>query len=470
MKIEQIYTGCLAQGAYFIQSKGEAVVIDPLREVGPYLEKAKKEGVKIKYVFETHFHADFVSGHLDLSSKSGAPIVYGPNAVTGFDAIIAEDGQIFEVGDIKIKVLHTPGHTMESTCFLLFDENGKENALFSGDTLFIGDVGRPDLAQKSDITMDDLAGFLFDSLRNKIMTLPDDVTVYPAHGAGSACGKNMSKETTDSLGNQKATNYALRADMTKEEFVKEVTDGLAPPPNYFPQNVMMNKQGYESFDDVMARGAQALSPIAFEAAANETGAIMLDTRNPQVFTKGFVPNSINIGLNGQFAPWVGALIPDLKQEILLITEEGQEEETITRLARVGYDNSIGYLKGGIDAWKNAGNELDTIESISPEELSERMKKDPEMHVIDVRKPGEYISEHVENVPNFPLDFINENFAEINKANTYTIHCAGGYRSMIAASILKSRGIDVVDVNGGFAAIKSSEKFTLTDYVCPSTIK
>ncbi|WP_304238363.1 rhodanese-like domain-containing protein [Jiulongibacter sediminis] len=470
MKIEQIYTGCLAQGAYYVESNGEVAIIDPLREVQPYIEKAEKEGAEIKYVFETHFHADFVSGHVDLSQKTGAPIVYGPNAKTGFDAIIAEDNQVFKLGNVTIKVLHTPGHTMESTCFLLIDENGKETALFSGDTLFIGDVGRPDLAQKSNITMEDLAGYLFDSLRNKIMTLPDDVVVYPAHGAGSACGKNMSKETTDLLGNQKQFNYALRADMTKEEFIKEVTDGLTPPPQYFPQNVKMNKDGYDSIDTVMERGAQALSPIAFEAAANETGAVVLDTRNPQDFTKGFIPNSINIGLNGQFAPWVGALIPDLKQEILLITEPGKEEETVIRLARVGYDHTLGYLKGGFEAWKASGAEVDSIESISVEELSNRMKSDQEINVLDVRRPGEYVSEHVEDVPNFPLDYINENLAELDRDKTYTLHCAGGYRSMIAASILNARGYNVIDVDGGYGAIKKSELFKTTDYVCPSTLK
>jgi len=470
MKIEQIYTGCLAQGAYYIESKGEVAIIDPLREVQPYIEKAEKDNAKIKYVFETHFHADFVSGHLDLSQKTKAPIIFGPNAKTGFEAIIATDSQEFKLGDVVIKVLHTPGHTMESTCYLLLDENGKETALFSGDTLFIGDVGRPDLAQKSDITIDDLAGYLFDSLRNKIMTLPDDVIVYPAHGAGSACGKNMSKETTDTLGNQKMFNYALRADMTKEEFINEVTDGLAPPPQYFPQNVLMNKEGYESFDDVLERGTQALSPAAFEAVANETGAVMLDVRNPQDFAAGHVYNAINIGLNGGFAPWVGALIPDLKQEILLITENGKEEETITRLSRVGYDNVLGYLNGGIAAWEKAGNEAGRIESIPVEELSERMKSGNDINVIDVRKPSEFEAEHIADVVNFPLDFINDNMAELNPDKTYTIHCAGGYRSMIASSILKARGFDVVDVAGGFAAISKSGLFETTNFVCPSTLK
>ncbi|MDI9866002.1 MBL fold metallo-hydrolase [Flectobacillus sp. DC10W] len=470
MKIEQIYTGCLAQGAYYIESEGEAAVIDPLREVQPYINKAQRNEATIKYVFETHFHADFVSGHIDLSQKTGAPIVYGPNAVTGFDAHVAKDGEEFQLGKVKIKVLHTPGHTMESTCYLLIDENGQEKALFSGDTLFIGDVGRPDLAQKSDLTINDLAGFLFDSLRNKVMTLPDDVIVYPAHGAGSACGKNMSKETTDTLGNQKQTNYALRADMSKEQFIKEVTDGLSKPPQYFPQNVMMNKQGYESIDVVMNRAAQALSPEAFEAAANETGAVLLDTRNAQVFNKGFVPNSTNIGLNGQFAPWVGALIPDLKQEILLITDKGQEEETITRLARVGYDFVIGYLDGGFESWEASGKEIDTVESIDATELATRLASEEAPLVIDVRRPGEFSAEHVDGAINLPLDYIDENLSEFPKDKPFYIHCAGGYRSMIASSILKARGIDnFIDINGGFGAIQKAGIKT-TDFVCPSTLK
>ena len=470
MKIEQIYTGCLAQGAYYIKSEGEAVVIDPLREVSPYIERAAKDGAKIKYVFETHFHADFVSGHLDLSEKTGAPIVFGPNAKTGFEAHIATDGEEFQVGKVKIRVLHTPGHTMESACYLLLDENGKETALFSGDTLFIGDVGRPDLAQKSDLTVNDLAGYLYDSLRSKIMPLPNDVIVYPAHGAGSACGKNMSKETTDTLGNQKMFNYALRADMTKEEFIKEVTNGLPKPPQYFPQNVKMNKDGYESIDVVMARGDKALSPVAFEAAANETGAVVLDTRSAKVFNKEFIPNSINIGLKGDFAPWVGALIPDIKQELLLVTEAGEEEETVLRLARVGYDNVIGYLDGGMKAWKEAGQETDSITSLSAEELAEKIEKENVL-VIDVRRPSEFAAEHVDGAKNLPLDTINDLMTEFPKNQTIYIHCAGGYRSMIAASILKSRGYDnLVDVAGGFAAIAQTGKVNLTDYACPITLK
>lgn len=470
MKVEQIYTGCLAQGAYYIESNGEAAIIDPLREVKPYLEKAEKDNAKIKYVLETHFHADFVSGHVDLAKASGATIVFGPNAKTTYDAYIAQDGEELKVGDVTIKVLHTPGHTMESTTYLLIDENGKNQALFTGDTLFIGDVGRPDLAAKSDLTQDQLAGHLYDSLRNKIMTLADDIIVYPAHGAGSACGKNMSKETSDTLGNQKNTNYALRADMTKEEFIKEVTDGLAPPPSYFPLNVKMNKEGYDSFEHVLEQGLQALSPEAFEAAANETGALVLDTRKPETFAAGFIPNSINIGIDGSFAPWVGTLIPDIKQQILLITDEGREEEVVTRLARVGYDYTIGYLKGGIKAWKQAGKEVDAIDSISAETFATRFEQNNAIKVVDVRKPGEYQSEHVETSQNAPLDFLNEYLAELSKEETMYLHCAGGYRSMIAASILKARGYDnVVNVEGGFKSIAETS-VPKTAFVCPSTLK
>lgn len=471
MKIEQIYTGCLAQGAYYIESKGEAVVIDPLREVESYVQKALNSGAKIKYVFETHFHADFVSGHVDLSKKTGAPIVYGPNANPSFDAHIAKDGEEFKVGDITFKVLHTPGHTMESTCYLLKDEAGKDVALFSGDTLFIGDVGRPDLAQKAaSMTQEELAGTLFDSLRNKIMPLADDIIVYPAHGAGSACGKNMSKETSDTLGHQKQTNYALRADMTREEFIKEVTEGLATPPAYFPLNVMLNKQGYESIDEVMKRGQQALSPDAFEVAANETGALVLDTRDPQTFAQGFIPNSINIGIDGSFAPWVGALIPDIKQQILLVTDKGREEEVITRLARVGYDYTIGYLKDGFEAWKAAGKETDSIVSIDAGELAEKMKSE-DVKVVDVRKKGEYVSEHVEGAIHMPLDDINDHLSDLDKNETYYVHCAGGYRSMIYNSILKARGYtNLIDVKGGFKAIKENGNIPVTDYVCPTTVK
>ncbi|HYJ63550.1 MAG TPA: MBL fold metallo-hydrolase [Parafilimonas sp.] len=470
MILEQIYTGCLAQGAYYIESDGEAAVIDPLREVEPYIKKAEQNNATIKYVFETHFHADFVSGHLDLSKKTGAQIIYGPTAKPGFKAIVAEDGQEFKLGKLVIKVLHTPGHTMESSCYLLKDEQGKEVGLFSGDTLFIGDVGRPDLAQKvkAELTEEKLAGYLYESLHNKILPLNDDIIVYPAHGAGSACGKNMSKETTDTLGHQKKTNYALQP-MSKEGFIKAVTTGLVKPPSYFPLNVMMNIHGYESIDKVLERGEQALSAEAFEAAANETNALILDTRDAQTFAKGFIPNSINIGIDGSFAPWVGTLIPDIKQPILLVTDEDKEDEVITRLARVGYDNTIGYLKGGFDAWINADKETDIIRSISANQLADVMKQ-KQVNILDVRKKSEYDSEHIVDAENEPLDFINENMAHIDKNKTYYVHCAGGYRSMIFISILRARGYNkLIDVKGGFKALKESGKFKSTDYVCPTTM-
>lgn len=470
MIIEQIYTGCLAQGAYYIESKGEAIVIDPLREITAYQERAAKSGAKIKYVLETHFHADFVSGHLDLAKATGAAIVFGPNAKPSFDAHIATDGEVLTVGELKIIVLHTPGHTMESTTYLLRDAQGKDIAIFTGDTLFIGDVGRPDLAVKSDLTQADLARLLYHSLRNKIMPLADDVIVYPAHGAGSACGKNMSKETFDTLGNQKQVNYALKANMSIEDFITEVTTGLMPPPSYFPLNVMMNKQGYDSIDEVMERGTRALSPAAFEAAANETSALILDTRNPEVFTLGFIPNSISIGIDGGFAPWVGTLVPDIKQQILIVADAGREEEVVTRLARVGYDFAIGYLAGGFEAWQAAGMEVDEIHSVTAEAFAAAEVADSNINILDVRKKSEYYSEHIVNAENAPLDNINESMASIDKDKTYYVHCAGGYRSMIFASILKARGFDnLINVAGGFSAIKASEKFNITDYVCPTTM-
>ncbi len=470
MKVEQIYTGCLAHAAYYIESNGEAAVFDPLREVQPYIDRAVKDGAKIKYVFETHFHADFVSGHLDLKKKTGAEIVYGPTAKPGFDALVAEDGQVFEIGNYKIKVIHTPGHTMESTCYLLIDENGKEHGIITGDTLFIGDVGRPDLAQHviSDLTEEKLATHLFHSLREKIMPLSDDLIVYPNHGAGSACGKNMSKETTDTLGHQKEVNYALRADMTLEEFKKELLTGLTAPPVYFPQNVLMNIKGYDSFDDIRERGLKGLSPDAFESAANETEAVMLDTRDAEDFAKGFVPNSINIGLEGSFAMWVGEMIPDVNQQILLITYPGKEEEAITRLARVGYDFTIGYLEGGFDNWKNSGKEVDTIERISATDLEQKLDKE-EVVLIDVRKKSEFDSEHVIGAINVPLNQINEHLAMFPKDKPFVVHCAGGYRSMIAASILKARGWeDFVDVRGGMSDIKNTG-IKKSEYVCPTTM-
>ena len=456
MHIEQIYTGCLAQGTYYIVSNGEAAVIDPLREIKPYLDRAAKDNVKIKYVFETHFHADFVSGHIDLAKATGAKIIYGPNANPTFDATIAKDQEVLILGDITFEVLHTPGHTMESTCYLLKDETGKDHAVFTGDTLFIGDVGRPDLAQKAaHMTQEDLAVILFHSLRDKIMTLADDVIVYPAHGAGSACGKNMSDETVSTIGEQKKFNYALRATMTEEAFVKEVTDGLLPPPAYFPINVAMNKEGYDSINDVMQRGMQALSVDAFEESANLSGALMIDTRRAEVFHQGFIPNSINIGLNGQFAPWVGALIPDVKQAILIITDEGKEEETVMRMARVGYDQVIGYLKGGFQSWKQSGKEFETVQRITPEEFEIDYKSKNPL-VIDVRRPAEYEAGHLKNAVNIPLDFINDHLSEFPKDKTFYVHCAGGFRSMIAASMLKARGWNnFIEVEGGYSAISRS---------------
>ncbi len=468
MKIEQIYTGCLAQGAYYIESKGEVAIIDPLRETQAYIDRANAANAKIKYVFETHFHADFVSGHVDLAKKTGATIVYGPGAQTTYAIHSAKDNEEFKLGNITIKVLHTPGHTLESATYLLIDEHGKNHAIFSGDTLFLGDVGRPDLAIKSDLTKEDLAGMLYDSLRNKIMTLADDVIVYPAHGAGSACGKNMSKETVGTIGEQKRTNYALRVDMTKEEFVEEVLAGMPPPPQYFAKNAMLNKTGYDEFETILKKGNIPLDPEEFEALANHEEALVLDVRSQGEFIKGHIPNSIFIGLGGQFAPWVGALIPDLKQPIVLVVPEGKSKEAVTRLSRVGYDNTLGYLKGGMDAWKEAGKELDTLESVHANELSEKLAKEP-LNVLDVRREGEYKSSHLEVAQLFPLEYINENMNDLNKNKTYYIHCEGGYRSVIAISILKARGFqNLVDVDSGFNALKKTN-IPVTDYVCPSTL-
>ena len=469
MIIEQIYTGCLSQGAYYIESNGEAAIIDPLREVDSYIEKAKINKATIKYIFETHFHADFVSGHVTLAKETGATIVYGPLAKTGFDSLIAKDQQEFKIGELTLTVLHTPGHTMESTTYLLSDVSKKDIAIFSGDTLFLGDVGRPDLAQKAaDMTQEDLAGILYDSLRKKIMSLADDLLVYPAHGAGSACGKNLSKETVGTLGEQKRTNYALREDMTKTEFIKEVTDGLLPPPQYFPLNVKMNKEGYEDIESVIESGTRPLSPEAFEIAANETGAIVLDVRHQDDFAKGHIPQSIFIGIDGGFAPWVGAMIGNVDQAILLLTPEGREEETVTRLARVGFDNTLGYLKGGINSWKKAAKTLDTVEGIEVANFKPLAEKE-KLNIFDVRKPGEYLSEHLIDANNTPLDFLNNHMSEFPTEGHFYLHCAGGYRSMIAASILKSRGIHhLIDVRGGFAAIKKGE-MKVSDYVCPSTL-
>ncbi len=469
-KIEQIYTGCLAQGAYYITSADEAAIIDPLRETKPYLERLQRDGVQLKYVFETHFHADFVSGHIDLSKRTNAPIVYGPNANPQFDFISANDGQIFEIGAIKIKTLHTPGHTMESTCYLLLDENDAPQAVFTGDTLFIGDVGRPDLAQKSDdLTQEQLAATLFHSLRNKLMLLPDAVMVYPAHGAGSACGKNMSKETFSTIGVQKVMNYAFRADMTEAEFVQEVTDGLLPPPAYFPQNVALNKMGYNTLETVYQKGLHALAPNEFELVAERNEALILDTRTPSAFAEGHLPNAINIGLNGQFAPWVGALIADVQQPILLVTDTDMTEETITRLARVGFDNVLGFLNGGVAAWQNANKPLSIVNRIQPEKFAEIQAQNPNIMVVDVRREGEYSAEHVAEAYNKPLDTINEWCNNLDPNTHFYMHCAGGYRSMIAASILQARGFtNFTEVDKGFKGIAEAGVAT-TDFVCASKL-
>jgi len=469
MKVEQIYTGCLAHAAYYIESNGEAAIFDPLREVEPYLERAAKDNASIKYVFETHFHADFVSGHLDLKKKTGAEIVFGPGAAPAYEATTAEDGQVFKLGDYKIKVIHTPGHTMESTTYLLIDENDDEHGIITGDTLFIGDVGRPDLAQHvvSDLTEEKLAGHLYESLRNKIMPLSDDLIVYPNHGSGSACGKMMSKETTDTLGNQKKTNYALRADMTREEFIKELLTGLTAPPGYFPQNVLMNIRGYDSLDTVRERAFKPLVAEEFELVANEMAALVLDTRDAEEFVKGFIPNSINIGLNGNFAQWVGEMIPDVQQQILLVTEEGKQEEAVTRLARVGYDQVVGYLEGGFKTWSLANKPFNTVDRVDSSDLATKYEEHP--IIIDVRKKSEYDSEHIVGAKNIPLNQINKHLAEFPKDQKFYVHCAGGYRSMIAASILKQRGWDnFADVRGGFKTIVETS-MPKTEYVCPTTL-
>ncbi|NDI98898.1 MBL fold metallo-hydrolase [Flavobacterium sp. LaA7.5] len=463
MKLEQIYTGCIAQAAYYLESNGEAAIFDPLREVQPYIDRAAKDNATIKYIFETHFHADFVSGHIDLADKTGGQIVYGPTAEPNFEALIATDGQEFKVGNYTIKAIHTPGHTLESTCYLLIDENNKMQGIITGDTLFIGDVGRPDLAQAltEELTQDVLASHLYDSLRNKIMPLPDDITVYPSHGAGSACGKNMSKETTDTLGNQKKTNYALRADMTKEEFIKELLDGLGAPPAYFPQNVMLNIQGYDSLDTVISKGLKAFTPQEFKAAAETSEAIILDVRNEIDFADQHIPGSIFIGLNGGFAPWVGALIRDVKQPLLLVTPEGKETEAITRLARVGFDNTLGYLSGGMKAWVSAGYETDSVRSVTPETFAEAYAQHKTI-VVDSRKPSEYNNGHITDAVNIPLDFVNEQLAAVPKEEDFYLHCAGGYRSVIMASILKARGYhNMINIEKGFGGIKNTAvKITL----------
>lgn len=461
MAVQQLYTKCLAEAAYFIESEGEVAIIDPLRETSPYIELAKQHNAKITYIFETHFHADFVSGHVDLAQKTGATIVYGPTAETNYSIHEGKDGEEFKLGKLTIRLLHTPGHTPESSCFLLLDENKKEIAIFTGDTLFLGDVGRPDLAIKGSLTQEDLAGLLYDSLHAKILPLPDDITVYPGHGAGSSCGKNMSSETIDTLGNQKKTNYALRADYDKKAFIQELTTGILPPPQYFPKNAMMNKTGYASLDEVMEKGLQALDVATFEEKAKE-GALILDVRNPADFIAGFVPNSLSIGLNGTFAMWVGALVEDIHRPIVLVTPEGKEEEAVMRLARVGYDKCIGYLKGGVQAWKEAGKQVNTIASADAEVVEQNFHT---IHLLDVRKPSEYEAEHIEHVEFIPLDFLTERFAELDKNKMYHVHCAGGYRSVIAISLLMQQGYtNLVDVTGGFAALKKTA-LPITDFVC-----
>ena len=467
MEIKQIYTGCLAQGSYYIKCNGEAAIVDPLREVQQYIDMAEKDGVKIKYIFETHFHADFVSGHVTLAEKTGAEIIYGPTAKTDFDSIIANAGQKFKVGKLEIEVLHTPGHTMESSCFLLYDKRGNQHSLFSGDTVFLGDVGRPDLAQKEvDMTQEDLAGMLYDSIREKIMPLNDDVIIYPGHGAGSACGKNMSSETIGTIGHEKANNYALRADMTREEFITEVLDGLLPPLEYFGFNVQMNKQGYISIEEVIKNGTNLLEPDQFEIAANDTEAVILDVRHQSEFVKGFIPRSIFIGLAGGFAPWVGALLVDVKQPLLLVVEDGLEEEAVIRLSRVGFDNVIGILKGGFKSWTDSGKEIDKIKTIEANKLEVLGSPD----VFDVRKTTEFDAGHVESAKSAPLDNLNNYLNEFPNNGDFYIHCAGGYRSVIANSILKKQGIhNGIDVLGGYGAIAKTE-IPIAEYVCPSTLK
>jgi len=468
MKIEQIYTGCLAQGAYYIMSDGEAAIIDPLRETQPYIEKLKKDGAELKYIFETHFHADFVSGHIDLSRKTGAPIVYGPTAQTEFEALIAEDGQIFRLGKVAIKILHTPGHTLESSSYLLMDEDGNEKALFSGDTLFLGDVGRPDLAQKTaDMTREELAGLLYDSLYQKILPLKDDIIVYPAHGSGSACGKNMQKETEDTLGNQKKTNYALNQ-KDKASFVAAITEGLLPPPPYFGMNVAMNKNGYNSFEEVLSKGMNALSHDQFEETAKNSGALVLDVRNNKKFAEGFIPQSVNIGLDGDFAPWVGALVIDVNQPLLLVTDKGYEEEAVTRLSRVGFDNVLGYLEGSFEAWEKSGKETDVVNRISAPYFEKEIEG-KNAKILDVRKASEYNAEHIEGAYNRPLAYINEWINEIDKEEHFYIHCAGGYRSMMAAGILMARGYrNFTEIEGGFNAIAKTD-IPKSDFVCQTKI-
>ncbi|MDB9976841.1 MBL fold metallo-hydrolase [Flavobacteriaceae bacterium] len=453
MIVKQIYTGCLFQGAYYVESNGEAAVIDPLREVSEYLNLAESSNSKIKYIFETHFHADFISGHLTLSKKTNSPIIFGPKANPSFDCIVAEDNQVFKIGDISITVLHTPGHTLESTCYLLKDENDVPHCLFTGDTLFIGDVGRPDLAQKSlNFSKEELAGVLYDSIQNRIAVLPDNILIYPAHGAGSACGKNMMKETVDTLGNQKIVNYALNGSLLKNEFINELTKDLPDPPVYFPSNVKLNQEGYDDFELVLNNSLIPLDVKKFVELMNIKDVVVLDVRNQNEFKQGFVPGSVFIGLNGSFAPWVGSIIKDINTKLLLVCDDGLEKETILRLSRVGFDNCLGYLDGGFSSW-SSNNTFDIIESVSAEDLSHKIEK---VNLIDVRKSGERLNGYLLNSKHISLDSFQEKITEIDIKDKHYVHCAGGYRSMIACSILKRNGYNlVVDVEGGFSSIRNS---------------
>ena len=453
MIVKQIYTGCLFQGAYYVESNGEAAVIDPLREVSEYLNLAESSKSKIKYIFETHFHADFISGHLTLSKKTNSPIIFGPKANPSFDCIVAEDNQVFKIGDISITVLHTPGHTLESTCYLLKDENDVPHCLFTGDTLFIGDVGRPDLAQKSlNFSKEELAGILYDSIQNRIAVLPDNILIYPAHGAGSACGKNMMKETVDTLGNQKIVNYALNGSLLKNEFINELTKDLPDPPVYFPSNVKLNQEGYDDFELVLNNSLIPLDVKKFKELMNIKDVVVLDVRNQNEFKQGYVPGSIFIGLNGSFAPWVGSIIKDINTKLLLVCDEGLEKETILRLSRVGFDNCLGYLDGGFSSW-SSNNNFDIIESVSAEDLSHEIEK---VNLIDVRKSGERLNGYLLNSKHISLGSFQEKITEIDIKDKHYVHCAGGYRSMIACSILKRNGYNsVVDVEGGFSSIRNS---------------
>ena len=473
MKIEQIYTGCLAHGAYYLESNGEAAIIDPLRDVEPYIAMAKERGATIKYIFETHFHADFVSGHVELSKKTGATIVYGPTKMeTGFDCLKGADNQLFKLGNATIKLIHTPGHTMESSCFLLMDETGKETAIFTGDTVFINDVGRPDLAQHviADLTQEKLASHLYDSIHTKILPLSDELIVYPGHGAGSACGKNLGKETFDTLGHQKKVNYALNPELSREEFMTELLSGLTTPPGYFPQNVLKNIRGYDGLDAIMEQGMKMIGVEEFEKLAQDKEVVLIDTRKAMDFSKGYIPGAINIGVEGSFAVWVGTLVPDLHQRILLVADEGKEQEVITRLARVGYDNPIGFLEGGMKAWEKAGKPTETISSITADEFAGLLQSNPDLDVLDVRKKSEYDSEHILQAINAPLDYFEKQLEKIEQNKTYFVHCAGGYRSMVFISLLRKRGYDqFVDVQGGITAIKKTGRVSLTDYVCPTTM-